>query len=297
MSMTNLKSIERDHFFHFLNLLGLCLGMMFLFSSTLWPQSESGGTDKLWGDNSVYVDLVSAETPDMPVDTAIVGFEYAWRVYIENDILLGGMSLGFRITSEDGAIWSWRPQTGGYPDTGFAAGTVIPGSRLDPPEYSLDMTGLVVAEKDLDGISPDTIMIGGVAMMHGLSTGPLQPMVLMHFRLENMDSEVGTLCIDSSFVPPSGAFVFVDVFDGYTPEFNGPFCYPVVKRTMLGDFDLDGSITVGDAVEMIKYIFHGAYHPYPLEVGDVNCDGSFNVGDAIYLINYIFRFGPAPGCP
>ncbi len=249
------------------------------------------------GQNAVYVDVVSELFPNISAETLYVGSEYAFRVSIVNDFILGGMSLGFKIYTQDGATWSWRAQPGGYPDDSYAAVTVIPGSRLDPPDEAFDMTDLIVTETDMDGISPDTIMVGGVAMMVGLQPGPLQPMYKMHIKIDNLEAETGTLCIDSCFVPPSGAFVFVSTFDGYAPEFYGPYCRPVIKRMMLGDFDLDGQITVGDAVEMIKYIFFGAYHPYPNEVGDVNCDAAFNVGDAIYLINYIFRFGPAPDCP
>lgn len=295
-----LKSVEGGRFFHLIILPCICLLIVFSFSISAASSGhiESGGSDKMWGDNSVYVDLVSPMSPDTPLDTVFVGVEYAWRVHIENDILLGGLSLGFEMTSQDGATWSWMPQPDGFMPDGSQAVTVIEGSRLGFPDgWALDMTKLLVTEKDLDGVSPDTIMIGGVAMMVGLSTGPLEPMALMHFRVDAMDGEAGTLCIDSCFVPPSGVFYFVDMGGGFPPEFDGPFCWPVVKRMMLGDFDLDGQITVGDPVEMIACIFHGSFHPYPDEVGDVNCDGSFNIGDVIFMIKYIFMHGPAPECP
>jgi hypothetical protein len=141
-------------------------------------------------------------------------------------------------------------------------------------------------------------MISGVAMMVGLPIGPLEPQAGMHFSLFDMPGDIGTICIDSAFVPPHGAFVFIDPCGPQPiPYFDGPFCWPVLKRMILGDFDFDGQITVGDVVEMIAVIFKGKPHLYPDEVGDVNCDGSFNVGDAVFMINYIFKFGPPPGCP
>jgi hypothetical protein len=121
----------------------------------------------------------------------------------------------------------------------------------------------------------------------------------MHYAVTGLVGDEGQICIDSTFVPPSGAFVFVDPFGGPPPppDFHGRKCWLVRRAPILGDFDLDGQITVGDVVEMIQVIFNGRAHPIPLQAGDVNCDGYFNVGDAIYLINYIFLFGPDPGCP
>ena len=78
------------------------------------------------------------------------------------------------------------------------------------------------------------------------------------------------------------------------PQYTGPYCWPV-KKFVWGDFDMDGEITVGDAVEIIQFIFNGRPNKGPIEAGDANCDGDTNIGDAIYLIAYIFRFGPPPG--
>jgi len=244
----------------------------------------------------VYTDVVSEISPDVPVDTLFIGAEYAFRTHVSSDYYIGYLYLGFQISTEDGIIWSWKAQPGGYPADGSQAVTVIPGSRIDPAEYTLDMTGLLVTEQDIDGSSPDTIMWFGVAMAHGIPSGPLEPMTKMHFKLEDMDSDFGMFCIDSSFVPPAGKFCIGDFLMEVVPRYDGPFCWPV-KRIMLGDFDLDGQISVGDAVAMIQVIFKGKPHPAPIPAGDVNCDGSFNVGDAIYLIAYIFKHGPAPGCP
>lgn len=66
-----------------------------------------------------------------------------------------------------------------------------------------------------------------------------------------------------------------------------------------GDVNADSSITVGDAVYLISYIFRDGPAPQPFVcVGDVNGDGRLNMGDAVYLISYIFRGGAVPkdGC-
>ncbi len=66
-----------------------------------------------------------------------------------------------------------------------------------------------------------------------------------------------------------------------------------------GDADGSGSITIGDAVFLINYIFGGGPAPNPLVSGDSDCSGSISISDAVYLINFIFGGGPAPcaSCP
>ena len=61
-----------------------------------------------------------------------------------------------------------------------------------------------------------------------------------------------------------------------------------------GDANSDGSVTVGDVVYIISYLYKGGPAPSPLGKADTNCDGSVNVADVIYLINYLFKGGPLP---
>jgi hypothetical protein len=257
--------------------------------------NEYGNARKL-GPNAVDVDMAFSADYMQEHDTLYLSGAYQFRVWIANDFHLSGFSLGFRITSETGATWQWEARPDGLGPSQVI--TVYPGSRLGYPNGSaFDMTGLVAYEVDIDGASPDTLRIGGVALHVGLSTGPLEPMAGMHFSIVDMQGDAGQICIDSTFVPPNGAWVFVHAKSGPVyPDFNGPICWTVKRAPLLGDFDLDGTITVGDVVEMIAVIFKNRAHPIPIPAGDVNCDGSLNVGDAIFLINYIFKFGPAPGC-
>ncbi len=247
--------------------------------------------------NSVSIQLIRSGD-NAVVDTAFSGYDHQFRFTIENDFRVGGMSLGFLIYSDDGVTWTWDAQPDGFGATTQAV-TVIPGCRMYPPENVFDMTSLLATEVDVDGASPDSLMFGGVAMMAGLEPGPPEPMVNYHLTPYIVDDLPGTICIDSTFIPPTGAFIFMAPSDPVlAPNFDGPFCWPVKEfEPILGDFDLDGQITVGDVVEMIQHIFNGKPHFAPIETGDVNCDGQMNVGDVIYMIAYIFRFGPAPGCP
>jgi len=65
-----------------------------------------------------------------------------------------------------------------------------------------------------------------------------------------------------------------------------------------GDADGNGTISVGDAVYIINYIFAGGAPIVPSAAGDADCSGDISVADAVYIINFIFGGGPAPTtCP
>jgi hypothetical protein len=247
-------------------------------------------------------DIVSIQTirsaDGAVVDTIYQGYDHQFHILIENGFNLGGcgLTIPLQIYSPDGVAWTWRAQPDGYPGDGLQAVTVIPGCRIDPPLQVFDLTGLIVDEIDVAGGSPDTIAIGGVSLFGGLDSGPLEPMIALHFIPENITEDGGTICVDTFHVAPYQLF-FCSASGESWPAFDGPFCWPVVEyNPILGDFDLDGVITVGDPVEIVKYIFHGKPHFAPVETGDVNCDGELNVGDALFLIQYIFMHGPPPGC-
>jgi hypothetical protein len=138
------------------------------------------------------------------------------------------MSLGFKVWTDDAITWQWI-DVGGYGAHG--AVTVNQWSRLYPPSEVFDMTGFIVTEADVNGVSPDVIMSGGVAMYNGIPPGPLEQMYSMHMMVKDGDwGEVYTICIDSSFVPPSGAFVFQNEYGaGLTPTVlwpDGGRCWP-----------------------------------------------------------------------
>jgi len=72
-------------------------------------------------------------------------------------------------------------------------------------------------------------------------------------------------------------------------------CGPIYR---CGDIDQSGQIDVGDAVQVINYIFiPNSPIPDPLKVADVDCDGEVSLKDAIYLINHVYRGGPLPCDP
>jgi hypothetical protein len=178
-------------------------------------------------------------------DTLWMGEAATLDIYLANSYALGGMSLGFQCWSPDGALWAWN-NVGGY-GTNTGCVTLVPNSRIDPNGDGsamdvFDMTGMLVTEQNYNTTGRDTIMCGGVSLMASMATGPLQHMYSYHIipNLANPD-DVKTLCFDSCFVPPSGAFVFVNTtgqaappttlwMSGEIPYSQGGRCYPVKKR-------------------------------------------------------------------
>jgi len=132
-------------------------------------------------------------------------------IFIENDVPLGGISLGFKIWTPDASCWEYRDVSDSFvlpvPEVNYLS--VVPGSRLDPPNQAFDMTGLLVTERSMDGQNHDTILFGGISMMQSLPPGPREHMLSIHFK-PKLTCLYHHICLDTTFVPPAGIFVFVD---------------------------------------------------------------------------------------
>jgi Dockerin type I domain len=219
-------------------------------------------------------------------------------IWIENDVLVKGISMGYMLFSPDGAIWTYI-DVGGY--SSFPSGPRfvkgVPGSRWTKPCAAPDCWDLASPRVDFNGI-PDQFMISAAALACGLTPGPLEAMLEVHLTVHcPPDDEIYHLCMDSAFFPPYGDFVFQP---GGVPAVlwpQGGKCWPV-KRGMPGDANESGNVDVGDAVFLCYYIFRGGPSPGILRSGDPNGDCVVNAGDVVYLVNYIFRNGspPQPGC-
>ena len=196
-------------------------------------------------DNSVDLEI-SQWGQSSSVDTIFVssnGGYYEFRIGIENDDVLIGMTLGFVVWSDDGATWEWgseilRTQSYIPPyllDTIWAPATVIPGCRMDPQDAVWNFSnGLMIDSTDLDELSPDTIVCVGISTSGGLPSGILEPMISLHLRVFAPNQfDVFHICIDSTCVPPND-FVFLDAqYNGITPAVTWPSggkCWPVKYR-------------------------------------------------------------------
>ncbi|MEE9442477.1 MAG: T9SS type A sorting domain-containing protein [candidate division Zixibacteria bacterium] len=184
-----------------------------------------------------------------PLDTLRTGIASSFVVALENDQLLGGMGLGFVIWSDDGATWTWNDTGNSKPGPPSTATEFyvrkLAGTRMsvDGDDDIWDMGGFLVTYKDVDNVSPDSIMVGGVAMYVGLPVGPLEDMVeLLGIPGGTVDpDEVKTLCIDSVQIADAAPFVYVDetgaTFVPLVAWAEGGLCYPVTNvRNLCPEF-------------------------------------------------------------
>jgi hypothetical protein len=243
-------------------------------------------------------------------DTILAGREYTIRVWLESSVALGGIQLGIRLYSPDGAAWSWNPQPDGYgpdgPGSGQQVVTVVPGCRMDPTEEVWDMTDLLVMENDIDGFSPDTIFIGGASLWNSLPAGYLEHMMSLHLTATSVGeaSPIGTICADSAFIPPAGSFIFIDALTSLPliPEIDGPFCWPVM---WVCPFDTDGDGYGDPGHAENECPDDNCPLVYNLDQGDADSDGIGNAcdectdtdGDGYGNPGYAANTCPIDNCP
>lgn len=197
------------------------------------------------------------------------------------------------------------------PDTIWSPLVFEQDSRIYPPWDIFDYFPFDVhphSPEAFNGISPDTIKIGGVSgMPPDLEPGIKEHMFSILFEAGGIAiDEVKTICLDGAQIISQPDFVFAGIISGPIhpivgwPE--GGKCWPVKRMPCIccldysyqGDANVDGSLNVGDAVFLIDHIFKNGPAPASKYCGEANGDGVLNVGDAVYMINYVFKNGDPP---
>ena len=133
-----------------------------------------------------------------------------------------------------------------------------------------------------DGAGYDTVGFGGSIMVgQGLPPGYSGPAVFMtvNFGVQPaLDGE--TFCIDSSFYPPSGTWMWAygSAVGSFAPDWQGPHCFEIVNPySMCIRGNVDGSCCASGSSESLSDI---------------------DIADLVYLVDYMFNQGPAPpSCP
>lgn len=64
-----------------------------------------------------------------------------------------------------------------------------------------------------------------------------------------------------------------------------------------GDTDMDGRLSITDAIRIIRYLFWGDIEFTCVEAADADDDGRINITDPIALLDFLFREGPPPPPP
>ena len=150
----------------------------------------------------------------------------------------------------------------------------------------------------VDGLGADTVGFGGAALFgSGIPTGFNQEV----WWIETTPHVPGdTLCIDSSFFPPGGSWLWSTTAGVVMPFWDGPYCFYISESCCIGtrgDLNGDGDdANILDLTFAVDRIFRGGTASVCPEEGDVNGDGNpHNVLDLTFLVDRIFRGGPVPG--
>lgn len=198
-----------------------------------------------------------------------------------------GFTNGFRIYSPDGAQWS--ATTGGW--TGAIDSSMCEKFWILP--YSVTGSGA------------DTIGFAGLRWTLPTGIPPYFDEVVLTVAIGPMSPEQEglTICLDSSFYPPSGRWLWVaenDESESMYPSWDGPHCFTVSPSPHCCRFRGDvedkgaGPVHVGDLVWLTEYVYEGGPAPPCMEQADVNADGVVDEADVIYLADHMFSGGPAP---
>jgi hypothetical protein len=169
-------------------------------------------------------------------DTIICGQPATFNVHFHNNTghnILGSTN-GFRLYSPDGATW----QVPAYDSAG----------GLDA--YYDD--GVHVIGLGVDGVGDDTIAIGGTQSSAGGIPDGYNDIVLRITTQVDTNQVGKTICIDSTFFPPAGSWLWALSGGNYTPSWGGPYCFTTTKcwTDMYGykyhDYDGSGHMDGGE---------------------------------------------------
>jgi predicted outer membrane repeat protein len=141
-----------------------------------------------------------------------------------------------------------------------------------------------------NNISSDTSTFLVMSFNDLEATDPkLGPLVLNGGAIPTHNLLAGSPAIDH--VPSAECRLFGDARGVSRPV--GSMCDAgAIEKTLSGDVNLDGSVTVLDVFALINYLF--AAGATPAGVSNVNGDSLVSVLDVFYLINFLFASGPVP---
>ena len=171
--------------------------------------------------------------------------------------------------------------------------------------------GVFVDGLGVDGIGEDTITLSGYASLEpGVPNGFDDVVVKIETQFDA--AQVGkTFCIDSTYFPPSGTWMWTYTGGSIIPDWGGPYCWDIVQPDACCvddrgnvDGDPDDIIDISDLVYLVDYMFTSG--PAPTCAEEANIDGSccasgsseslsdIDISDLVYLVDYMFNDCPEP---
>lgn len=151
--------------------------------------------------------------------TIKAGESVNFDIYMTNDAIYKGFSLGFEVSSPDIKQVTHVPDKG----SGLNKNGDIKGYNGWNDRSIWDLAGVFIVEKDWNGLLPDLIGFGGVCK--SMEYTPHKNEKKLSFEMTI--PEAGTIVVDSCFFPPTGYWLFTPPSE--SPEWGGPYQFKVVK--------------------------------------------------------------------
>ncbi len=240
---------------------------------------------------------------------------FYFRITNQTGYSVSGLQNSFRIYSPEGATWGgtsadWNPAINwnNYFDG-------IHDANLFSP----------------DGVNEDSVGFSGLSIFRRLPNNFDEVSFIL--KLTSIPDEYTgkQLCIDSTWVPPSGGWIWATQYDYIIPTWDGPHCFRIVSCDDQGEFDRDsdgiGDVCdncpddsnpdqldndldgIGNACDNCINMpnpnqsdsdsdgFGNACDNVCMTSSDYNGDGVVDISDLTGLVDYMFREGPPPVCP
>jgi len=204
---------------------------------------------------------------------------------------LGAMTIGLRVYSLSGTEWGE---------------TTVDTANIGLPSY-FDMVAANQVFSN-DGMGADTVAISTYGLFqtgfpagfdevtHEITIGPI-----------SRDFHDGTICIDSSWYPPAGEWIWSYDYwpdEPDRPAWGGPYCWEVTNCCRVGgnvDYSDDPIPDIADLVYLTDYMFQQG--PEPICFAEADIDGSDDkiypdIKDLVHLVDWMFnQSGVPPVCP
>jgi hypothetical protein len=127
------------------------------------------------------------------------------EIWIENDVYLAALTLGFEITWTDSGSLTWDMSYGNYPPVMFSSEAVS--------SFNI----ILEADNDFDQASPDHLVLWGVSATAGFPVGGQRLFCSLRFFA---NGNPGNLCVKPYFYAPGGSWMVVGT-GGFPPDFCG----------------------------------------------------------------------------
>jgi len=237
----------------------------------------------------------------------ILGFSVVHAEGITVSNFDGGWDNDTKVTTGVPVTWTIHWNTLAYSVMAFSNGFEVylsdqadGQSILDPgPGFSPITYEILLQDIDYDCISFAIISYG----IDGFGAVDCWPGIFIDENVWSITTQVENnahgnyLCIDSTFFPPGGAWIWATEFAGSQhPSWDGPHCYLIEEccQGIRGDVTGAEGILIDDLMYLRDFLFVGGPSPECIKAGDVVIDGNILVNDLVFLVDYLFKGGPAP---